>query len=278
LNHSAHQPLLESLERRQLLSTVAAPLAASDTNSSGTIHQALGAAVNLNDGTYSGTANVTLPDGSTAKVNTDVSLKTDPDGVTRVKFKIRVGFLTLKPNLKVILKPSSNGFVIGVIPPKDGGGIVQIQDGKSMTVDGNINTGEFGNIPYSFSGTKTSSGAAPLAESVTTQATKNPILGTYAGSITNSFTKKTWAVKVQVVLDSLGRAILHSQTTISADLEVDVDTRIHPKSDGSFQQQLAKSPLDGIVSGRLTPAGHFVFSIAVFSAGTTSGTKLNRLT
>jgi hypothetical protein len=272
----AHPSRFETLEPRALFSIAVSPGAALASASPQAIHQALASAASSADGTYSGSVTVNRPDGTKVTVPTTATLKTGTDGKTKVKFSIPIGGLNARPSFKTLLSPSGSHFLVGTIPSDVGDGLVQVKDGKSLSISGDIDPGFLDPIPFSFSGTK-SAGAAPLAESVTTLSTKNPILGTYKGTITNAFSQASYSVSVQVALNKLGHPTLHLQAGVSAELEVDIDMVIHPHLTGSFSQLLGSTTADGSISGHLTHTGRLVFTTFGISVGTTTG-SLKRLT
>ena len=264
-------PLIELLEGRRLLS--------------GSVHTLATAA---GDGTYDGESifDQDLPS------DTASNAKITEEG-TRESVTVHEGAKTYhekgstsvndSPSSQSVTPQAKHTFLVGIIPQSAGGGVIQIEDGTTMTISGTMTPGKlFYPLSYSFTGTRVKAKAAavepvvetapPQSISVLAKKKTNPLIGIYKGFLTDTDHGLTYKIAVQSALNKKGTPALHAQIGVDGFGEVDLNLVPHAHSTGSFENQLLGSrPTDGILSGHITHTGHLVLNIRAPGLSFTTG-------
>jgi hypothetical protein len=256
------------------------------------------------NGNYNGINNVSV-DGKTLPADTTVRLVDDGNGRKRLQIFTPVPdtpveeeededadfhsssaiHITGNAPFGAITPAASHTFLVGVLPQAAGGGVVQIEDNHLMTIDGTFAPGKlFYPISYSFSGAKVSSGAAvpqsaeaiSVVKPLTTKKKKNPLLGIYKGTITDTQHGLSYGVGVTEYRNKNGNLAITATIAVPNFGTVTIASVNHPHSSGSFDLALGGQVTDGILSGHITHTGKLVLTVRTIGLSVTTGT-LKRL-
>jgi hypothetical protein len=265
-HHDGAMPMVEALERRELLSC-AVPVAA-DAVRTPVLSTAKVAPLTAGiDGTYTGTVqfNNTGP-------TTTVTLVLSGGGtVVQGSIPFRKG-IVLKANFKTFFIAGPAGIQIATFNTSAGGGSVQIKDGQ-LSLDASLDV-LVGAVSVHVAAVKGASaqnlpvashpGTDPPITTLALPQAVNPLIGTFAGKLTAPSSANGYSFTT-IVATKKGTTKLSFSDTIRlgnfGDLSLSFAVSAH--SNGKFSVNLGSTESEGTITGHFSRTGKLVLTINV---------------